>query len=610
MSDGNGSIPPADRVPPQNGSAGASGDDAVVLDVLRYLAGELSADEVTALGVRLRSDASARELFVRVCLLESWLTEKFAPGRREFLAQMMLEESEEPSVATSIDAVSMPAILAADPGTDAEPEPLVVPSWPKPVEPPPPWWKRRTTWAAAAVLLLAVGVWATVARLFRPEAPAVATLSGAQDVKWNTSSAAPAIGSALRASSDLRLQSGLIRLTFNGGAKVVVEGPARFVPEADGRLRLVNGRMTALVPPAAKGFTVRTPTAEIVDLGTEFGIDVPPTRGSPVEVQVFDGVVTLQPAAVAQQQTAAAAPPPQVLKAGTGVRVDPAGTVTQVPVNPAMFVRAAEADAIERAAQSSGFDRWAAYRYQLARDPDVVAYYPFDAENKARSPDRLTNAAGTGPALDGTLAGDDGARPQWVAGRWPEKAALAFGEVGAPRVTFPGADAALDFSRGPVPGEGQAFTVAAWFKAKPKPSPGVGVVARGVRGAEQFALETESTFYRFVLRDGLAADRRSVLNSRNYVSAYWHHVVATYEPATGAARLYVDGAAVNDQAPGAGVAPKMLRPAEGPVVLGCRVMSPGVFGMPLDGTVDELVFIRRAITPGEVRQMYEAGKPN
>src|SRR5687768_5544355 len=111
MSDGNGSIPPADRLPPDDGpggpgAAGGGGDpnDAVAQDVLRYLSGELSGDEVAALGGRLRADASARELFVRVCLLESWLTEKFAPGRREFLAQMMLEESEDASVATSIDA--------------------------------------------------------------------------------------------------------------------------------------------------------------------------------------------------------------------------------------------------------------------------------------------------------------------------------------------------------------------------------------------------------------------------------------------------------------------------------------------------------------------------
>jgi hypothetical protein len=604
----------AHDLPPQQPATGGGGDDPrdeVARDVLRYLAGELSKDEVAALGQRLRADAASREMFVRVCLLESWLTEKFAPGRREFLAQMMLEESEEHGITTSIDAVSMPAILAADAGEDAEPEMLVVPSWPKPPAPPTPWWKRRAAWAAAAVLVVGVGVWALVATIVGPDKPLVATLSGAQEVRWTSSSPAPAVGSPLRASSELRLQSGLVRLTFNGGAKVVVEGPAKFAPEAEGRLRLVSGRMTALVPPAARGFTVRTPTAEVVDLGTEFGVDVPPTRGAPVEVQVFDGVVTLQPAAAAERtESTAPAPPPQVLKAGTGARVDPAGTITHVPVNPAMFVRAAEADAIERASKSNGFDRWAAYRYQLARDPDVVAYYPFDAENKDRSPERLTNASGTGPGLDGTLAGDGGAKPRWVAGRWPEKAALAFGEPGIPRVTFPGGDGPLDFSRGPAAGEGQAFTIALWVKAKPKPSPGVGLVARGIRGAEQFAIETESTFYRFAVRDAVAADQRGLLNSRNYVSAFWHHVAATYEPATNAMRLYVDGVAVNDDAPGAGIAPKMLRPADGPVVLGCRVMSPGVFGMPLDGTVDELVFIRRAITPGEVRQMYEAGKPD
>ena len=55
------------------------------------------------------------------------------------------------------------------------------------------------------------------------------------------------------------------------------------------RTQLVSGLLTATVPPGAEGFRVDTPTAQVVDLGTAFGIEQR-TDGTS-KVSVFDGEV-------------------------------------------------------------------------------------------------------------------------------------------------------------------------------------------------------------------------------------------------------------------------------------------------------------------------------
>ena len=49
---------------------------------------------------------------------------------------------------------------------------------------------------------------------------------------------------------------------------VVVEGPAKLDVESDWSVRVLEGRLRANVPPAARGFIVKAADSEIVDLGT------------------------------------------------------------------------------------------------------------------------------------------------------------------------------------------------------------------------------------------------------------------------------------------------------------------------------------------------------
>src|SRR4029079_3191328 len=53
------------------------------------------------------------------------------------------------------------------------------------------------------------------------------------------------------------------------------------------------GQMRVHVPPHARGFKLTTPDAQVVDLGTEFGLKV--SDAGKAEVHVFDGEVEVYP---------------------------------------------------------------------------------------------------------------------------------------------------------------------------------------------------------------------------------------------------------------------------------------------------------------------------
>ncbi|MBI9015857.1 MAG: FecR domain-containing protein [Phycisphaerae bacterium] len=89
------------------------------------------------------------------------------------------------------------------------------------------------------------------------------------------------------------LSAGLVHIELFDGANVIIEAPAKFELESDSRLFLFSGKLTANVPRGSEGFKVATPSADYVDIGTEFGIKVGDDGSS--EMYVFDGEVLLYP---------------------------------------------------------------------------------------------------------------------------------------------------------------------------------------------------------------------------------------------------------------------------------------------------------------------------
>ncbi len=152
----------------------------------------------------------------------------------------------------------------------------------------------RTGWVAglagfvglAASVAVAVGWFASPGSAAGPKP--VATLTAAKACKWDGGTLPTEEGTRLTAGR-LRLAEGVAKITFDSGAEVRLEGPAELQIVSAGRCVLSAGRAVAKVPPPAVGFVIDTPSAELTDFGTEFGVHV--RDGQAAEVQVFDGVV-------------------------------------------------------------------------------------------------------------------------------------------------------------------------------------------------------------------------------------------------------------------------------------------------------------------------------
>lgn len=122
----------------------------------------------------------------------------------------------------------------------------------------------------------------------QPPPVAVATLEQIKGARWSSASEQPELNEDLFPGKQT-LNSGIAYIRLKDGALVAIEGPATFDLQTSAQMQLIDGRLAAVVPKRAVGFTVFTPTAKVVDYGTEFGVDV--DDDSTTEVHVFLGRV-------------------------------------------------------------------------------------------------------------------------------------------------------------------------------------------------------------------------------------------------------------------------------------------------------------------------------
>ena len=133
------------------------------------------------------------------------------------------------------------------------------------------------------------------------------------DCKWNG-------GSRVSLGQKCELASGLMEITYDTGAKVILQGPVTYSVETNGgylavgkltgklEKKVVSGQWPVVsksninnpqssisnphYPLSTIPFTIRTPTATVTDLGTEFGVEV--NKQGATTSHVFRGSVELQ----------------------------------------------------------------------------------------------------------------------------------------------------------------------------------------------------------------------------------------------------------------------------------------------------------------------------
>ena len=298
-----------------------------------YLSGELRDDSVRFLEAAIRRDQTLqaelfeqaqfdqalRRLFADADASDSAFSEHVVGGKsRETMSAMLAAQADEfadgviASVSTG-DEDSLARSVLTELLDEREQNSR-----------PSPWWDLGKAAAVAAVAVLmtvvalksvevadekvaakraAVEKQRLLARITREDGAvwgARSTISGGEKVgTW--------LGAGL-----LHLESGRAEVTFDNGARAILEGPCYLDIETTQRAFLRRGRVTVEVPTPAIGFVVNTPSMNVVDLGTRFGVTVEANGVS--ELHVMEGEV--------EASRNAGRSVPVLLREGLAVRAD------------------------------------------------------------------------------------------------------------------------------------------------------------------------------------------------------------------------------------------------------------------------------------------------
>lgn len=258
--------------------------------------GDPTPDELAALNDRLHRDSQARAFYVRTMSLHARLHARYATQLPEELAAEFVgdasavSEAVHPQRRGPIERLQ----LSLRRGTRRTYE-----------------FFARTTplsiTVATLFVVMLLGAMATVTppiyRAVRataewvapPEPVVVAQITDSFDAEWPPEQIGGRRGAFLVPGQKLDLIKGLVEITFRDGARVLLDGPARLEIGQQLRgeqrfslVRLDSGKLSARVPEPAVGFTVATPHANFVDLGTEFGVVA---TAEAVDIEVFAGRV-------------------------------------------------------------------------------------------------------------------------------------------------------------------------------------------------------------------------------------------------------------------------------------------------------------------------------
>jgi hypothetical protein len=472
-----------------------------------YLDGSITAPEMQQLNTLLLADAEARREFVEVLNVDSAL-----------------------------------AAMAA--GWTKDDVPVIRPT---------KWHTPSPRWisAAASIAVLLSGWW------WQDSRRTFATVEKAAGV------VEMADGSALRGESH-EIRAGSVALITARGARIVIEAPAEFRFESAQRLHMKRGRLAADVPPAAKGFTVITPTGDAVDLGTRFGVDVPSSGAA--EVHVFHGeVITKATGARAKQS----------LRTGDAVTFDQ-GASTSRELRSSAFIQPDEMSELTAGLAAGQRARAESALAKLKNDSALIALLDFESADE----------------LPGVY--------RRVQGRWPGSHAPEFVNVGDHLKLDVGGD--RDWPQ---------LSLAAWVRIDRLGAPYQSLLhtdgwSKNNPGQVHWMINRDTTMRLALIgntlsrdateRDGHPDSRTSVLPEQGR----WVHLATVYDSRAKTVRFYLNGQFDKET----------LLQVAFPARLGpSQIGNWNRQDRKLSGRVDELLLLGRAMTDDEIHALHAAGNP-
>lgn len=520
----------------------------------RYVDGQATADDMRTLNEQLRRDAAFRQWFIEMLNLDSALGAAFADGGGDLPASGLPIPLVSPVVAAT--GVSPPVLgnESASGGVGDGPASVMNTALGQ---------SSGSSGGAFATGWLAFGALVFLALVFavwwwRPGISAeLARIESAEGVAELADLSV--LGNEWR-----EIDAGTVELVTARGARVVIEAPAMFRFETEQRLRLSYGRVAADVPPAAKGFTVVTPTGDAIDLGTRFGVDVP--ADGHAEVHVFEGEVVAQTTSGQRRRS---------LTVGEAfLMTDDNGT--QRSLRSSAFIEPDEVASLHAALAAGQQRRSNEARAALRRDPALIAHLDFESDDLP----------------DGVY--------RMVQGRWPGSRAPEFVHEG-------------DHMKLDVGGEGSwpQLTLCAWLRLDRLGEPYQSLLHTDGWDRNNFGqvhwMVTRHTTMRLALFGNTLApgsveteeypdSRTSVLPERGR----WIHLATVYDSDKKTVRFYLNGR-FDSETRQAIAHPARLGPA--------RIGNWDRNDRKLSGRVDELLLLGRAMSDKEVQALYEAGNP-
>ena len=572
-----------------------------------------TADDLAALGCRLTEDTSAQDRYLASLRFHAALAWQMSPG-----VPFSAEELERHAGGTAPVGRSRAAALAVGRlATSVNAEPFVG--------------SFLFSYMVASVVLCAMllGAWAYKVTVRRPisssdvaSSPATAddlptprfvgNITGMSDCRWTDPNDAPFAGTAVALGRRFSLSSGLLEITYNSGARVILAGPCSFEVDSETGGYLAIGKLTARInteskelkteggkqatetksnatssnpnpQPPASLFSIRTPTAIVTDLGTEFGVEVD-KRGR-TTTQVFVGSVRL--ASVAADGAVRAE---QILSAG---QVGTASAVGEMAVSaPAdgatAFTRMLP---LSREAHKAEADAYA----KLVMSLGPVAYYRMERPNDKKDILTVFDSAPGGRHGKLSVVGRAGGSERlWCRGRYGGALRLRgdfFGDyVIAPRT--PDSDS-------------NQLSVSVWVLVDVRGWWSQIVGEGGSRNNCRFKIsmvESDTAFLSRVAPKHGDMEKVRFNRTEDVPLGRWYHVAVVADGAT--VRLFLDGVEA-DVRPCDGV---LASPPGEHLILGCDNLAHDPKGMRLasfwGGRIDELAIFHRALSLEEIKRLY------
>ncbi len=451
----------------------------------------------------------------------------------------------------------------------------------------------RRVLAAAAVVLVAVGIYALPRPTQTPEAVTeappehvaeLATAVKLEGVHWEAGDGLQPEEGGVVTAGRLRFRAGRLTLAFFNGVALTVEGPADLELRTMDRVFCHQGKLRARVPAGAEGFTVLAPGYEVVDLGTEFGLNVKP--GGTADLMVFKGEAALSVMGANGRSVRSA-----LVEGNKAVEVDPrAARIQDVAPRPEHFVPVPEVLPQSLAlvgtypAEVLHAKPWGYWRFEQLVDGQV--------------PNEVAGRPGLhvlgGVQLDGPPDGNHWALFQ---ADDPKQALLMDGHWSPPRE--------------------QGYAMELWVQANALGQNALVSLIDRTEGPEEHhvslleltARSQRSPFepcaVRFLDRwpPGLSGGV-NVFSRRTFMPALWHHLVG--QKAGDSQELYIDGRLVASS-------PAVPNPPDGAAVttpcwllvgrLKQQPLPPQTFQIrPFEGRIDELAVYERPLTVEEIRR--------